>query len=189
MKKIKSLFTVGLFAGAGLLLRHILKRSPKQSDISQPEPQESPEEAALREWTALLASDAGVYTGMFRSLQRVADGKAKKPGKVLQEWCARTEYKWPEGAATQLCRVLLLPAAEVADLESCARWADLLLNAAQKAGITPEEEQELTLDDTSARAYIEWDNQELYPGSRIKVINPAWYQNGTVVEQGMASLL
>lgn len=76
-----------------------------------------------------------------------------------------------------------------ADAENCAKWAKILLDAAQNAGITPQAEQELTLDDTTVRAYSEWDGQELYCDSRVKIIVPAWYQNGTVIEQGMASLL
>lgn len=82
-----------------------------------------------------------------------------------------------------------MPAAEAADAENCAKWAKILLDAAQNAGITPQAEQELTLDDTTVRAYSEWDGQELYCDSRVKIIVPAWYQNGTVIEQGMASLL
>ena len=149
---------------------------------------ESPEKAVLREWKRLLASDAKVYTGMFNSLRRVVDDAATKPEKVLREWCARTSYKWPESEAEQLCRKYLLPAAEAADAEGCAKWAKLLLEAAQGAGISPETAQELTLDDHTVIAYTEWDNQELYPDSRVKIITPAWYQNGGVIEQGMASL-
>ena len=183
MKKIKWIVTTGVcvLAGAGI---QYLRRFWKKIRAS-----ETPEEMALREWSELLTADAGVYTGMFSSLKRVVEGKAKKPEKVLREWCARTSYKWPEGKAAQLCQEYLMPAAEAADVENCAKWAKILLDAAQNAGITPRAEQELTLDDTTVRAYSEWDGQELYCDSRVKIIVPAWYQNGTVIEQGMASLL
>ena len=148
-----------------------------------------PEDAVLREWTQLLSSNAKVYTGMFNSLRRAADGAAKKPEKVLREWCARSVYKWPGSEAERLCREYLLPVAEAADVVECAKWAKLLLEAAQAAGITAETAQKRMLDEDGVRAYTEWDGQELYPDSCVRIITPAWYQNGAVIEQGMASLL
>lgn len=106
MKKTKWIVTRGVrvLAGAGI---QYLRRFWKKIRAS-----ETPEEKALREWSELLTADAGVYTGMFSSLKRVVEGKAKKPEKVLREWCARTSYKWPEGKAAQLCQEYLMPAAE-----------------------------------------------------------------------------
>ena len=48
------------------------------------------EKRFVKEWAAVLTTDAKVYTGMYTSMSRVADGKSKKPEKVLREWAART---------------------------------------------------------------------------------------------------
>lgn len=147
------------------------------------------EKRFVKEWAAVLTTDAKVYTGMYTSMSRVADGKSKKPEKVLREWAARTGYQWENSPVTELCRRTLSPAAESGSAEDCARWARLLLRAAKQAGITRDRKDTvLTLDDSSIRAYTEWDGQDIYPEDTVKVMLPAWYQKGRVLEQGQCTL-
>ena len=196
MKKIKRIIGLVIASGIGAALLNFLQKEKSNKEkelestatlppLSVPLP---PEEAVVQEWTKLLRSDAKVYTGMFNGLQRVVDGSSKKPEKVIREWCARTSYKWPEISVINLCQKYLMPDAEKADPDGCAKWSKLLLEAAKNAGITSEEKEEIVLNDTTVMAYTEWDGQELYPESSVKVITPAWYQNGRVIEQGIASL-
>jgi len=148
------------------------------------------EKRFLRGWTNVLMSDAKVYTGMYTSLARLADGEARKPEKVLREWVTRTTYKWEDAPITALTRRTLAPAAESGSAQDCAKWALLLLRAAQCAGVTKDrKETVLTLDDASIRAYAEWDGKEIYPNDTVKVVIPAWYQNGRVLEQGQCTLI
>ena len=197
MKKIKRIIGLVIASGIGAALLNFLQKEKSNKEkelestatlppLSVPLP---PEEAVVQEWTKLLCSDAKVYTGMFNGLQRVVDGSSKKPEKVIREWCARTSYKWPESNAARLCQEYLMPDAEKADPDHCVKWSKLLLEAAKNAGITPEEKKKIVLNDITVMAYTEWDGQELYPESSVKIITPAWYQNERIIEQGMASLL
>lgn len=131
-----------------------------------------------------LQTNAGLYNGLYVGLERVRDKTAKKPEKILKEWHSRTVYKWEESPIAALCGETLAPAVENADPNACAKWAELLLNAAQAAGIVKETAEELVLDETTVRAYVEWDGGDLYVGDRVKILHPAWYQNGQVIKQG-----
>lgn len=151
-------------------------------------PAETPEDRFQVQWADILQTNAGLYNGLYAGLERVRDKTAKKPEKIMKEWHARTVYKWEESPIAALCGETLAPAVEGADPEACAKWAELLLNAAQTAGITKETAEELELDETTIRAYVEWDGGDLYVGDRVKVLHPAWYQNGQVIEQGHCTL-
>ena len=190
MKKMKRLVGIAILSGMGFALLHRLQKGGAEqvTPLTPDSASCSPEKAMIQEWTKLLTSDARVYTGMFNSLQRTADGSVKNPEKIIREWCSRTSYKWPESTAARLCREYLIPAAETANRETCIKYAGLLLQAVGNAGITSEQKQELVLDDTTVMAYTEWNSQELYTECCVKIVTPAWYQNGTVIERGIAVL-
>lgn len=147
------------------------------------------EEQFQSQWAAILQTDAGLYNGLYAGLERVRDKTAKKPEKILKEWHSRTVYKWGESPVAALCEKTLVPTVESTAQEECARWAELLLDAAQSAGIAKEAAEELDLDETTIRAYAEWDGNDLYVGDRVKILHPAWYQNGQVIEQGHCKLI
>lgn len=148
------------------------------------------EKRFVKEWTQVLTTDAKVYTGMYTSLARLVRGKTKKPEKVLREWVTRTTYRWEDGPLADLCGRTLTPAAESGSAQDCAKWALLLLQAAYQADVTRDRNGDiLTLDDASIMAYTEWDGQEIYSGDTVKVVMPAWYQNGRVLEQGQCTLV
>lgn len=151
-------------------------------------PARTPEGRFQVQWADILQANAGLYNGLYAGLERVRDKTAKKPEKIMKEWHARTVYKWEESPIAALCGETLTSAVESADPDACAKWAELLLNAAQSAGITKETAEELELDETTIRAYVEWDGNDLYVGDRVKVLHPAWYQNGQVIEQGHCTL-
>ncbi|MDO4650027.1 MAG: hypothetical protein Q4B26_15420 [Eubacteriales bacterium] len=144
----------------------------------------APEKTFLREWTTHLIAHAKVYNGMFTGIKRVSEGTAKKPEKIINEWCTRTRYKFEDSPVNELCQKYLHPLCEKGDAGEYQKWTRLLLAAAEKAGITYQKEVELILDDTSVMAYIDWDGEELYSGDEVEVMTPAWYQNGKVLEQG-----
>lgn len=181
MKKRNLIFVgaigAALGAAAHFLRKYIFRR-----------PTETLEDQFHAQWTAILLANAGLYNGLYAGLERVSGKTAKKPEKILKEWHSRTIYKWEESAIANLCKETLAPAVENADPAVCAKWARLLLNAAQVAGVTKEAAEELELDETTIRAYVEWDGSDLYVGDRVKILHPAWYQNGQVIEQGHCSL-
>lgn len=171
---------VGLcVAGVAALLCRNRKKNTKP--VQTPE---TAEDQFLSEWTAVLREDARVFNGLFDGLHRVRSGTAKKPEKVLREWCQRTHYKWENEAVDLLCQDCIVPLTESADREALIKWAGLLLEAAAAAGIAKETAERLVLTEENADDYIEWDGEELSVGDTVEIITPAWYQNGSLLEQG-----
>ena len=145
------------------------------------EPAEDPFRA---EWIRILTTDARVFNGLFSGLRRIRTGSTKKPEKVLREWCQRTHYQFENQPADTLCQQKILPLIEGRDRDGLAKWANLLLEAAQAAGITHETARILALSEQTVSDYVEWDGEELYPDDTVEIITPAWYQNGKLLEQG-----
>jgi len=163
-------------AWARLLAR--LRPAEKQKNDSR-------EDSFVDEWTSALKENANVFNGLYGGLQRIVDGKAKKPESAIAEWWTRTRYEWENQPLTEISRKCL----ENASSEDLAKWASLLLKAAAGAGITKEQSETIVLDEISSAAYVEWDSKEIFIGDTVKVMNPAWYQNGRVIEQGHCMLL
>lgn len=165
----------GLCAAAAAVLHLRHRRKPK------PEPVE---DCFRAEWTRILKADARVFNGLFSGLLRIRTGSAKKPEKVLREWCQRTHYQFENQTADTLCQQQLLPLIESAHRDGLSKWANLLLEAAEAAGITRETARILVLTQTNAADYVEWDGEELYPDDTVEIITPAWYHGGKLLEQG-----
>ena len=194
MKKTKQLILagIGLCAAAAVAVYWKLHRQSRKTASAVepvlPKP-ETPEEVFLREWTTALAENARTFNGLFSGLWRVQSGNAKKPEKVLREWCQRTHYKFENQPVDTLSQEQILPLIEAEDREGLTKWAGLLLDAAAVAGITKEDAATLVLTESSAGAYVEWNGEELYPDDEIEVITPAWYQNGKLLEQGQCKVI
>ena len=146
--------------------------------------EETVEGRFIAEWTEVLNNEARLFNGLYDGIYRVANGKAKRPEKILREWCQRTHYKRDNEAVDILCQEQLVPLIEAADGQGLTKWAALLLDASSAAGITKESAEKLILTDRNVADYVEWDGNDLYSEDEIKIITPAWYQNGKLLEQG-----
>lgn len=173
---MKNLLTKIHKVWARLLAR--LRPAEKQKNDSR-------DDLFVGEWTSALKKNAKVFNGLYGGLQRVVDGKAKKPESVIAEWWTRTRYEWKDQPLAEISRECL----ENVSGEDSSKWASLLLKAAAGAGITKEQSETIVLDTVSAAAYVEWDSKEIFDGDTVKIMNPAWYQNGRVIEQGHCMLL
>ena len=194
MKKVKYwiMTGAGLYLGAMAVLRWKQRRDRLRGILEKNAAQqeaEAPQETFLREWRAVFLKHARVYNGLYSGLQRIQSGTAKKPEKILREWCQRTHYKFEQQSVDLLCQEHIQPLIEAEDREELVQWAGMLLDAAAAAGIKAEKAATLVLTQENADAYIEWDGKELYPEDEIEVIMPAWYQNGNVLEQGQCRVL
>lgn len=176
--KVKKYITVlSLCAAAAVGMRRWLRTKPGK--------QEAPAEADFHSrWQEVLLTDARVFNGLYSGLYRVCTGAAKKPEKVLREWCLRTRYRWENQPVDDLCQRRILPDVEKADGAALALWAERLLLAAKAAGITMEEKENLVLTHSSMDDYVEWNGEPLEPGDTVRVRTPAWYQSGVLLEQG-----
>jgi len=120
------------FCAAGAVALYCWHRRKTAASIQKTE---TVEDRFISEWTTVLTEDARVFNGLFSGLQRVISGAAKKPEKVLREWCQRTHYKWENEQVDFLCQQHIVPLFEPADQEALSKWAALLLDAAAAAGI------------------------------------------------------
>lgn len=191
MKKAKQLILAGVglcAAAAAVAYWKLHRKNPPEEETVVPEP-ETPEDIFLREWTTALAENARTFNGLYNGLWRVYSGSAKKPEKVLREWCQRTHYKFENQPVDTLCQEQILPLIEAEDREGLTKRADLLLDAAAAAGITKEDAATLVLTERNAGAYVEWNGEELYPGDEVEIITPAWYQSGKLLEQGQCKVI
>lgn len=192
------IFCVALIIGTAFLL---IKTRSREKRKEPPSPENGRQETEQKPsgpqegqewqiWTELLKDyeNARVYNGLYNGLRRLAEGQAKRPERVIREWCQRTRYRWEGSEADRFCRSALMPAAEEKNQEAMADAARRILNAAGHAGITKETQQRIVLDGTNADAYEEWDGGELYEGDAVEVIAPAWYHGGKVLEQGQCRI-
>ena len=194
MKKKKHLLAAGIGLCAGVLIvlcRKICKKNAdKYTDAGKvTQKPESLENVFVREWSVALEENARTFNGLYNGLLRVQRGNAKKPEKILREWCQRTHYKFENQSVDELCRVHIIPLIETEDRDGITKFANLLLDAAAAAGITREETTILVLTESNADAYVEWDGNELYPEDEIEILTPAWYQNGKLLEQGQCKVI
>lgn len=132
----------------------------------------------------VLKTDSKTYTGLFTSVWKISDGNTKRAEGVIREWHQRTINCHPSSPMGTLIEKL---SAHVPDGEKII--ADAILSVAKKVGIERDTQEKLCLDERTISAYTEWNGNELYEKDTVKVLQPAWYQNGTVIEQGHCELL
>ena len=149
----------------------------------------SAEDKFLAVWTKTLTEKAGTFRGLYTSLRRISEGKSKKKQRVIHEWYKRTEYNIDDEETVKLSAEILLPLTKEGTDEDFAKWADLLLKAAENAGISQDAEGILTLDGSNTNAYAEWSGEPLYLGDKIEVTVGAWYQSGEIIDQGFCNKL
>ncbi len=177
----KILERLRIWLGAGR--RDRKDKSDRKIQASK-EQQLSQEELFLQVWTQALTEKAEVFNGLYGGLRRIQAGTAKKKEKIIGEWWNRARYQWEESPLEEISRKVLEPLRESGTEEEYRRWTELLLRAAEAAGIMQDAPGEAVLDELTANAYTEWEGKQLYLGDHVEILFPAWYQNGRVVEQG-----
>ncbi|MBR4761912.1 MAG: hypothetical protein IK086_04690 [Clostridia bacterium] len=137
--------------------------------------------------TRLFKSEAKTFSGLYSATSGALDGKSGNR-KALNEFYKRISFiSGYEKTAAVLSKNF--PAADLTP-ENAAALKLILLKATQSAGITCLHKDEIiTLTKENVLHYDEWDNGELYPGSRVKIIFPAWYVDGKLIEKGFCSLI
>ena len=191
MKAVYYVVLAGLAVGGALAAVVLYRKKGKSrtTALETQEYQDTEEAQFVRAWSEVLTVQARVYNGLFNGLFRVQSGKSKRPEKTLREWCQRTKYAFENQEVDVLCREKLQPLIEAVDGEGLSKRAKLLLNAAKEAGITRETAARVVLTEDTVDSYIEWDGEELNPEDEVEIITPAWYQNGTLLEQGQCKKL
>lgn len=146
---------------------------------------EKPEARFTREWSEVLTEYADVFNGLYAGLKRAADGQMKKKkASVLNEWRLRAHYRWEGESIDEITAACLEPLTDDSEDAEIIKWAKLLMEAVENAGIICDTEESLILDENSVNAYADWNGGELYPDDSINIMSPAWYQDERVIEKG-----
>lgn len=148
---------------------------------------ESEEEKFIREWRTAFTEHGDTFNGLYQGLDKIMQGKAKKPERILKEFCQRTRYQWEGKEVTKLTEELVVPILDEDHREELKLWAERLLEAAAEAGISPGKTGEIILTEDNTRDYIDLNGEDLCEEDHVEVISPAWYQNGILIEQGMCT--
>ena len=127
----------------------------------------------------VLQGHAKIYNGLLTGVWKVSEGNSKRAEAVIGEWYHRTQNCIPDSSMNRLIDKVLN-----CDPNGRILIAKSILSAAKKAGIEKEDSDFLILTEKNMLAYTEWNGNELYEGDKVKVISPAWYQNGNIIEQG-----
>jgi len=135
----------------------------------------------------VLYNNAKEFNGLYNGLNNILLLKNKKSKKALGEFYKRISHiKGYEGLSRNLEKYF--PADNLPD-KKVKKLAAIVFRAMNKADISHIEQDiliVLTVD--NAAHYQEWDGKNIYVGSKVKVVAPAWYQNNTLIEEGFCTL-
>lgn len=132
----------------------------------------------------VLKSNAKSYNGLFTGVYKITTGNIKRAENVINEWYNRSKNCFPDSSMVTLIEKILS-----CDSEGRIAIANAIMFAAKKVNITKENDEELALNEKNVSAYSEWNGNDLYEGSKVKIISPAWYQNGEIIEQGYCEII
>lgn len=125
------------------------------------------------------------YEGLYEPVHRLAERK-KTSARTLSEWKVRTDYLYPGTAlAAFLARFSDAPVAR----SHPEKVAKVLLRGIDHAGVTRDDIETLTADPLRAGAYHAVDGTAIEEGVRLRVISPAWFLKGLIVEHGIAEVV
>jgi hypothetical protein len=125
------------------------------------------------------------YEGLYEPVHRLC-GRQKSAARALAEWKVRTCHLYPDSVLARFfARFSTAPI-----MQKHPDWVALvLMRGILSAGVTRDEAQKLTADPLRASAYRALDGTAIEEGALLRVISPAWYCNGFVVEHGIAEVL
>ena len=125
------------------------------------------------------------YEGLYEPVHRLC-GRQKSAARALVEWKVRTCHLYPDSVLARF--VTRFSAASI--MQKHPDWvAGVLMRGILSAGVTRYEAEKLTANPLQASAYRALDGTAIEEGTSLRVIAPAWYCNGFVVEHGIAEVL
>jgi len=127
---------------------------------------------------------AGIFSGLYEPLYKLATGKTKyRPG-FIGDWAARTESL----DEALLYRKLWLPRlvrCEMWDARYAVGKARDLLAFIQDAGITRDTRSEIIIDAQTRRQYVADDGVFPEDGELVNVKIPCWFLGESILEKGI----
>lgn len=133
--------------------------------------------------TILFTNNAATFNGLYNGIYRIATEQNKKNFKPLDEFyqrmCYLTEYS---DLAKQLSPFF---PTSVQSEKQLLSFCKILLSSMKSACIFHTEKSDtVILTKDNVMHYEDWDGNELYVDDTVKIISPAWYQEGHILEKG-----
>ena len=125
------------------------------------------------------------YEGLYEPIHRL-NARQKASSRALAEWKIRTCHLYPD---SELARFFTRFSSAPQSQKHPDWVAGALMRAIRGAGVTRDDAEKLTADPLRVGAYRALDGTAVEEGSSLRVISPAWFCNGLVVEHGIAEVL
>lgn len=142
----------------------------------------------LSELTQLFSNDAQKFNGLYKGIYQVSTEKNEKKCKALDEFYKRLSYL---SGYDELIKMLsaFFPTGE-RSFKKLVKLSKLILSAAANANIYHTKTDDvIVLKNENALDYQDWDGNDIYEGDAVKIVLPAWYQEGKLLEEGYCTLI
>lgn len=154
-----------------------------QMEIQTPEP--VPQNSSVSQAAAAFTPDASALEGCYEALHKADtalaqdNGDLEKVRSVLAEWNVRMNQRaddvrawWSTVYATDTQQ----------ELQTCIGHIREML---VQAGVERDVRQSIVVDASTPRSYYDWESRPLLVGETVKVVSPAWTQQGHCIEKGI----
>ena len=131
----------------------------------------------------LFTEKAESVNGLYNGLDRIFNGDATRNSKSINEFYQRLSYI-PEYSDLYALMQKKYPLEDLTP-KKLSKLGAAVSGAILHAEITHSSKGELiTADRETVLQYQAWNGEELFPDGKIRVVMPAWFQNGKLIEQG-----
>ena len=139
--------------------------------------------ALVKKLSAMFLDDAEKLKGLYNGIERIAVGNGKKNFKPLFELYQRIQYMPKYSEITEMTKPVF--EAKERDPRILLAFGRIVFTAVGRAGINHDPSNAIiTLDHKSVKNYSDWNGDQIYPDDTVKIISPAWFQNGCLIEEG-----
>ncbi|MBO4468698.1 MAG: hypothetical protein J5766_05295 [Clostridia bacterium] len=142
----------------------------------------------IKSLTKLFCENANRFNGVYNGVYKILCGENKKNTKVLDEFYERVSFV---AGYEELSKVLKknYPTSQLTP-KKLKEFNSIFSKAIENAGISHTYKDEvIVLTVNNVLHYQEWDDQELYVDTKVKIIFPAWYQNDNLIEKGYCTMI
>ena len=137
----------------------------------------------INDLTVLFVNNASTFNGLYNGIYRIACGQNKKNFKAVDEFYQRLSYLSDFSELIEQLTPFISSSSQ--SEKQVISLSEMILNSMKHAGIyyaEPNEAVHLTKE--NIMHYEEMNGDESYIGDIVKIVFPAWYQRGHILEKG-----
>ena len=133
--------------------------------------------------TVLFSTNAQKFNGLYNGIFRIANEQNKKNFKPLDEFYQRLCYL-PDFSDLAKQLSPFFPTSSQSEKQLFS-FCKMLLDSMKSACIFHTLQNEtVLLTRENVMHYEDWNGKELYVDDTVKIVSPAWYQEGHIIEKG-----